>query len=74
MDASLAPALATIGAGIVTLGAGLGISKIGAAAMDGIARQPEAAPKIQTGMLIASALIEGVALFCAVICLLAIVL
>jgi len=70
---ALAPAIATIGAAIVTLGAAIGISKIGAAAMEGIARQPEAAPKIQTGMLIAAALIEGVALFCAVICLLAVI-
>lgn len=71
---TLAPALATIGAGIVTLGAALGIGKIGAGAMEGIARQPEAAPKIQTGMLIAAALIEGIALFCAVICLLTVIL
>jgi F-type H+-transporting ATPase subunit c len=63
--------LATIGAGIVVIGAGLGIGRIGAAAMDGIARQPEAAPKIQVNMLIAAALIEGVALFCAVICFMA---
>lgn len=71
---ALAPAIATIAAAIVTLGAAIGISKIGASAMEGIARQPEAAAKIQTGMLIAAALIEGVALFCAVICLLAIIL
>ena len=66
-----AAALATIGAGLVTIGAGLGIGKIGAAAMEGMARQPEASGKIQTGMLIAAALIEGVALFAAVICFLA---
>jgi F-type H+-transporting ATPase subunit c len=64
--------LASLGAGLVAIGAAVGIGRIGAAAMDGIARQPEAAPKIQTGMLIAAALIEGVALFCALICLLAI--
>ena len=63
--------LAVIGAGMVTIGVGLGIGKLAAAAMDGIARQPEMAPKIQVNMLIAAALIEGVALFCAVICLLA---
>lgn len=55
--------LAAIGAGIAVLGAALGIGKIGAAAMEGIARQPEAASKIQTAMIIAAALIEGVALF-----------
>lgn len=63
--------LATIGAGLVTIGAALGIGKLAASAMEGIARQPEAAGKIQVNMLIAAALIEGVALFCAVICFLA---
>ena len=60
--------LAAIGAGLVTIGAGLGIGKLAASAMEGIARQPEATPKIQVNMLIAAALIEGVALFGAVIC------
>jgi F-type H+-transporting ATPase subunit c len=63
--------LAAIGAGLVTIGAGLGIGRLAASALEGIARQPEAAPKIQVTMLIAAALIEGVALFGAVICLLA---
>jgi len=63
--------LAAIGAGLVAIGAGLGIGKIAASAVEGIARQPEAANKIQTAMLIAAALIEGVALFCAVICFMA---
>lgn len=71
---AFALSIATIGAGMVALGAAIGIGKIGAAAMESIARQPEATPKIQTGMLISAALIEGVALFCAVICLLAIIL
>jgi F-type H+-transporting ATPase subunit c len=64
--------VAAIGAGLVTIGAGLGIGKLAASAMEGIARQPEATGKIQVNMLIAAALIEGVALFCAVICFLAI--
>lgn len=68
----LVGSLAAIGAGLVTIGAALGIGRLAAAAMEGIARQPEAAGKIQTAMLIAAALIEGVALFCAVICFLAI--
>ena len=55
--------VATIGAGLAVLGAGLGIGKIGGSAMDAIARQPEASGKIQTAMIIAAALIEGVALF-----------
>ena len=61
---------AGIGAGLSAIGAGLGIGKLAASAMEGIARQPEAAGKIQTAMLIAAALIEGVALFGEVICLL----
>ncbi len=55
--------IAAIGAGLAVLGAGLGIGRIGGSAMDAIARQPEAAGKIQGAMIIAAALIEGVALF-----------
>jgi F-type H+-transporting ATPase subunit c len=62
--------IATVAAGLVTIGAAYGIGRLATAAMEGIARQPEAAPKIQVSMLIAAALIEGIALFCAVICLL----
>lgn len=63
---------AAIGAGLVTIGAGLGISKLAAAALESAARQPEIQPKLQTMMIIAAALIEGVALFCAVICIIAV--
>jgi F-type H+-transporting ATPase subunit c len=63
-------ALASIGAGIVTLGAAVGLGLLASAAVSGIARQPEAAPKIQVSMLIAAAFIEGVALFALVICFL----
>ena len=49
-----------IGAGLVVIGAGIGIGRIGGSAMDAIARQPEATGKIQTAMLIAAALIEGI--------------
>ncbi|MBN2424668.1 MAG: ATP synthase F0 subunit C [Calditrichaceae bacterium] len=59
---------AGIGAGFVTFGAGYGIGKIAASAMDGTARQPEAGGAIRTTMIIAAAMIEGVALFGAVIC------
>ncbi|MCE3295324.1 MAG: synthase subcomplex subunit [Crocinitomicaceae bacterium] len=55
--------IAAIGAGLAVLGAGLGIGRIGGSAMDAIARQPEASGKITTTMIIAAALIEGVALF-----------
>jgi F-type H+-transporting ATPase subunit c len=63
---------AALGAGMAAVAAGIGIGKIGAAAMEGIARQPEAANEIRTNMIIVSALIEGTALFAIVICLLVI--
>ena len=62
--------IAAIGAGLAVIGAGLGIGRLGGSAMDGIARQPEAASKIQTAMIIAAALVEGVALFGVVVALL----
>ncbi|MFT6921374.1 MAG: F-type H+-transporting ATPase subunit c [Crocinitomicaceae bacterium] len=49
-----------IGAGLIVIGVGIGIGRIGGSAMDAIARQPEATNKIQTAMLIAAALIEGI--------------
>jgi F-type H+-transporting ATPase subunit c len=62
--------LAAVGAGIAVIGAGLGIGKIGGSAMEAIARQPEAASRIQTAMIISAALIEGAALFGIVVALL----
>jgi F-type H+-transporting ATPase subunit c len=61
---------AAIGAGLAVIGAGLGIGLVGGRAMEAIARQPEATGKIQTAMIIAAALIEGVALFAVVVALL----
>ena len=58
---------AGLGAGLAVIGAGLGIGRIGGQAVEGMARQPEAAGRIQTGALILAALIEGVAFFGAVI-------
>ncbi|MFS4492791.1 ATP synthase F0 subunit C [Maribacter sp. 2308TA10-17] len=49
-----------VGAGLIVIGVGVGIGKIGGQAMEAIARQPEAYGKIQTAMLIAAALIEGI--------------
>ncbi|HPC97932.1 MAG TPA: ATP synthase F0 subunit C [Bacteroidales bacterium] len=63
--------LAAVGAGLAVIGAGIGIGNIGKGAMDAIARQPEATSKIQTAMIIAAALIEGVALFAVVVALIA---
>jgi|TARA_B100001989_G_C24494025_1_gene441178 F-type H+-transporting ATPase subunit c len=51
---------AIVGAGLVVIGVGMGIGRIGGSAMEAIARQPEAYGKIQTAMLIAAALIEGI--------------
>jgi F-type H+-transporting ATPase subunit c len=70
MDMSLAVMGAGIGAGLVAIGAGLGIGRIGGSAMEAMARQPEAAGKIQTAMLIIAALIEVIALFGVVVCFL----
>jgi F-type H+-transporting ATPase subunit c len=58
---------AGLAAGLAVLGAGIGIGRIGGSATEGIARQPDATARIQTAMIIAAALIEGVALFVAVI-------
>lgn len=59
--------LTAIGLGIIVLGAGLGISKIGQAALEAMSRQPENSAKIQTAMIVAAALIEGIALFAIVV-------
>jgi F-type H+-transporting ATPase subunit c len=58
---------AGLAAGLAVVGAGIGIGRIGGSATEGIARQPEATARIQTAMIIAAALVEGVALFVAVI-------
>ena len=58
---------AGIGGGLATIGAGIGIGRLAGQAMDGMARQPEMAARIQTGAIIFAALIEGVALFAVVI-------
>jgi len=60
-----------LGAGIAVIGAGLGIGRIGGSATEAMARQPEAAGKIQSAMIITAAFIEGVALFGVVVALLA---
>ena len=60
---ALAWLAAGLGAGLVALGAGIGIGRLAGPAMEGTARQPEATNDIRTSMIIAAALIEGVALF-----------
>lgn len=68
--AGIAKLGASLGAGIAAIGAGLGIGRIGSSAMEGIARQPESAGDIRTNMIIVAALVEGVALFAVIVCLL----
>jgi F-type H+-transporting ATPase subunit c len=65
---------AALGAGLATIGAGLGIGRIGGNAMDAIARQPEASGDIRSTMIISAALIEGVAFFAVITCILVIFL
>jgi F-type H+-transporting ATPase subunit c len=60
---------AGIGAGIAAIAAGIGIGNIGKAASESLARQPEVGGDIRTNMIIAAALIEGVAFFAIVVCL-----
>lgn len=62
--------LAGIGAGLAAVGAGMGIGRIGASAVESIARQPEAIADIRSNMLVTAALVEGVALFAVIIALL----
>ncbi|MDR1382968.1 MAG: ATP synthase F0 subunit C [Planctomycetaceae bacterium] len=68
--AATAFTLSAIGAGLVLIGAAYGIGKIGSAAVESMARQPEVAGRIQTAMILAAALVEGAAMFALVICLL----
>lgn len=71
--AAIAPLLgigACVGAAIAVIGAGIGIGKIGASAMEAIARQPESSGDIRSNMIVIAALIEGVALFAVIVCIL----
>lgn len=62
---------AAIGGGLAVIGAGIGIGKIGGQAMDAMARQPEKINDLRSNMIVAAALIEGVAFFAIIIALLA---
>ncbi|MDO4558850.1 MAG: ATP synthase F0 subunit C [Planctomycetia bacterium] len=61
--------LATIGAGIVIIGGAYGIGRIGSAALESMARQPEVASQISSSMIVAAALVEGATLFAVVVCM-----
>ncbi|MGI9429347.1 MAG: ATP synthase F0 subunit C [Bythopirellula sp.] len=60
---------AAVGAGLVMIGAGLGIGRIGGQAVEGMSRQPESSGNIQTAMIIAAALIEGATFFALIVCM-----
>ena len=68
-DTALIQFSGAIGAAITIIGAGYGIGRIGSAAVESMARQPEVAGNIQTAMIIAAALIEGVTLFALIVCI-----
>jgi len=61
---------AGMGAGLAAIGAGIGIGRIGGSALEAIARQPESTGDIRSNMIVAAALVEGVAFFAIVLCLL----
>jgi len=68
------PGYGAIGAGLAAIGAGIGVGQIGKGAVEAIARQPEATNDIRANMILAAALVEGVALLAAVAGLLAVLL
>ncbi len=68
--AGIAKLGAGLGAGVAAIGAGIGIGHIGSSAMEAIARQPESTSEIRSNMILVAALVEGVALFAVVVCLL----
>ena len=61
--------MGAIGAGLAAIGAGIGVGRIGGSALESMARQPEVLGEIRTNMIIAAALVEGVALFAVVVAL-----
>ena len=70
MEGMVAHLSAGIGAALAVIGAGYGIGRLAGCALEGMARQPEASGDIRTAMIIAAALIEGIAFFALVICIL----
>lgn len=70
LEVAAAAGYAGLGAGVAAIGSGLGIGKIGASALESMARQPESTGDIRANMIVAAALVEGVALFAVIVCLL----
>jgi len=60
---------AGIGAAVTIIGAGWGFGRIGAAALESMARQPEIAGRIQTAMIVIAALLEGATFFALLVCI-----
>lgn len=74
LGVSLSKGMAALAASIVVIGAALGISRIGSTALESMARQPEVAGDIRSSMILAAALIEGVAMFAILVSILVILL
>ena len=74
LQAAAGASLAKLGACIGAIAAGIGIGKIGSSAMDAIARQPEASGDIRSNMIVIAALVEGVALFAVIVCVMSLFL
>ncbi len=72
LEVNYVKGIAALAAAVAVIGAAIGIGRIGQSAMEAMARQPEAAGKIQSGMIIAGALVEGATLFAIVVCVLAV--
>jgi F-type H+-transporting ATPase subunit c len=66
---SLFAGAAAVGAGVTIIGAGYGFGRIGSAALESMARQPEVAGRVQTGMIIIAALLEGATFFSLIVCI-----
>ena len=70
VDTLMNQGLAGLGAGAAVIGAGIGICRIGGSAMEAMARQPESIGDLRSNMIVAAALVEGVALLAVIVCLL----
>ena len=70
LEMTAAAGWAGVGAGLAAIGAGIGVGRIGVSALESMARQPEALGDLRANMIVAAALVEGVALFAVIVCLL----
>ncbi|HBN03244.1 MAG TPA: ATP synthase F0 subunit C [Bacteroidetes bacterium] len=70
LEMTAAAGWAGVGAGLAAIGAGIGVGRIGGSALESMARQPEALGDLRANMIVAAALVEGVALFAVIVCLL----